>query len=68
MSGGLTSPWVIKKDQLDLSKRLAKLVDCDKPTNNEIVECLRNVPAQTLADTYSNLRVVISKFFIFAFI
>ncbi|KAL1132549.1 hypothetical protein AAG570_010503 [Ranatra chinensis] len=59
MSAGITSNWVIMKNPLELSRKLGDVVGCPTDTTTkQLVQCLRTIPAETLADSYQKMKVI----------
>lgn len=57
MSGSAADAWAINKDPLKLAKKQAALLDCPTDTSENIVNCIKEVPAQQTARIYSKLWV-----------
>lgn len=55
--GGPLGPWRLPTNQLDIAKKQARLVGCPDDTSENIVKCLRTVPAEKFDDALSQFRV-----------
>nr|XP_023018088.1 venom carboxylesterase-6-like [Leptinotarsa decemlineata] len=53
MSGAPLGIWPIPRHQLDLAKKQAQLVGCPDDTSENIVKCLKTVPAEQLGESLS---------------
>nr|QIK02109.1 carboxylesterase 9 [Holotrichia parallela] len=56
MSGSVYGNWPLSNNQLDLAKKQAKLVGCSEETSADIVKCLREKPADVIANTLPDFK------------
>lgn len=57
MSGSAADSWAINKDPLKLAKKQAALLNCPTETSEDLVNCIKEKPAQDTARIYSRLWV-----------
>lgn len=63
MSGaGPLGQWPLPSDQLEVAKIQAKLVGCPQNTSENIVKCLKTVPAEKFNDALNGFPVSILYF------
>ncbi|XP_052767018.1 carboxylesterase 3-like [Mya arenaria] len=48
MSGAITCPWAFNSNPLKVTRRFAKLLDCDSENTKEIADCIRSKPSEEL--------------------
>lgn len=57
IGGVALSPWAEIYDARDQAQKLANLVSCPKEDSKSMVDCLKKVPAQKLANANRGLRI-----------
>ncbi|KAJ8959087.1 hypothetical protein NQ318_022344 [Aromia moschata] len=56
MSGSPIGNWPITRNQIDLAKKQARFVGCPDDTSANIIKCLKNTPANKLAETLPDFK------------
>ena len=59
-SGGAANIWSINRDPLESAKKVADVLDCPTDTSENLIDCLRQRPAEQVAHVYTEFAV--SKF------
>lgn len=57
LAGSLGNTWAINRQPLKLAKKIATSLKCPVDTSQNMVECMRKVPAEDTALIYSQLLV-----------
>ena len=57
MSGSMTTPIPPQREQLEMVRKVAYLLNCTTETTEQMVQCLRERPAQELGDIIPSFKV-----------